>query len=87
MPPTSTRTPTAGPCDATYGDLNGDGRTDALDMVVMSNYLAGNVQAGSDPFRSPLGKADVNMSGSVDAVDLVLLQNYLVGNINCLPRP
>ncbi len=60
---------------------------DALDMVILSNYLAGNMTPSSPSFPAPLGKADLDLSGSVDAVDLVLLQNYLVGNFTCLPRP
>jgi hypothetical protein len=83
---TRTPTPTGGGCDSTYGDLNRDGRVDALDMVILSNYLVGNVTPGTPPFIAPLSAADLDGSGGVDAVDLVLLQNYLVGNFSCLPR-
>ena len=87
MTPTPTRTPTVPACDPTYGDLNVDGAVDAVDMVILSNYLVGNITPGTAPFTAPLAKADLDQSSAVNAVDLVLLQNYLVGNINCLPRP
>jgi len=73
-------------CDATYGDLNQDGRADATDLVILSHYLVGNMTPGSAPFTAPLSKADLDRSGTVDAVDLVVLQNYLVGNVACLPK-
>ncbi len=73
-------------CDATYGDLNQDGRADTTDLVILSHYLVGNMSAGSAPFTAPLTKADCDKSGAVDAVDLVVLQNYLVGNLACLPK-
>ena len=73
-------------CDATYGDLNQDGRPDATDLVILSHYLVGNLVQGSAPFTAPLSKADLDRSGAVDAVDLLILQNYLAGNLACLPK-
>ena len=73
-------------CDATYGDLNLDGRVDATDLVILSNYLVGNMVQGAAPFTAALTKADLDRSGTVDAVDLVILQNYLAGNVACLPK-
>lgn len=60
------------------GDLNGDGVVDTLDLVILANYLAGNLQPGSPPFTAPLTAADLNFDGSVNAVDLVLLNARLV---------
>jgi hypothetical protein len=73
-------------CDPTYGDLNLDGRVDSIDLVILSNYLVGNMTYESAPFTATLAKADLDRSGAVDAVDLVVLQNFLVGNVTCLPR-
>ena len=73
-------------CDATYGDLNEDGRADATDLVILSHYLVGNMTPGAAPFTAPIAKADCDRSGTVDAVDLVVLQNYLAGNLACLPK-
>src|SRR4029453_1716967 len=64
-------------CDPTYGDLNLDGRVDSIDLVILSNYLVGNMTSGAAPFTAALAKADLDRSGTVDAVDLVVLQNYL----------
>jgi hypothetical protein len=80
------RTTIASGCDATYGDLNQDGRVDATDLVILSHYLVGNMTQGTAPFTAPLAKADLDRSGTVDAVDLVILQNYLAGNLACLPK-
>jgi hypothetical protein len=73
-------------CDATYGELNQDGKVDATDLVILSHYLVGNMTQGTAPFTAPLAKADLDRSGTVDAVDLVILQNYLAGNLACLPK-
>ncbi len=73
-------------CDATYGDLNQDGKADATDLVIMSHYLVGNIDPGAAPFTASLTKADLDRSGTVNAVDLVILQNYLAGNVACLPK-
>ncbi len=73
-------------CDATFGDLNQDGRADATDLVILSHYLVGNMTPGAAPFTASLAKADVDRSGAVDAVDLVVLQNYMAGNVPCLPK-
>lgn len=60
------------------GDLNLDGILDARDLVILANYLVGNLQPGSPPFLAPLSAADMNGDGLVNAVDLVLLQNRLL---------
>ena len=43
-------------CDATYGDLNQDGRVDLTDLVILSHYLVGNMVPGCAPFTSALTK-------------------------------
>jgi Dockerin type I domain len=73
-------------CNPAYGDLNQDGAVNATDLVILSNYLAGNLTQGPPPFTASMSYADLDRSGSVTAVDLVILQNYLVGNIACLPK-
>ncbi|HVT03018.1 MAG TPA: dockerin type I repeat-containing protein, partial [Thermoanaerobaculia bacterium] len=68
-----------------YGDLNQDNLVNAMDLVIMANYLVGNVQQGVTPFTAPLTMADLNQDTQVNAVDLVILANYMVGNVTCLP--
>jgi len=74
-------------CNGEFGDLNRDGRRDVADLVILSNYLAGNLSQGTAPFTASASFADLNGSGSVNSVDAVLLQNFLAGNVPCLPVP
>jgi PKD repeat protein len=65
-------------------DVTLDGSVDAQDLVIVANYLVGNVTPGTAPFAAPLSLADVNHDTAVDVVDIVVLANHLVGNISCL---
>ena len=73
-------------CNPAYGDLNQDSRVDVTDLVILSNYLAGNLAQGAAPFTAATSFADLDGSGGVNSVDAVILQNHLAGNISCLPR-
>lgn len=70
-----------------WGDLDLDDQTDASDLVIFANYLAGNVTPGSAPFRAPASANDLNRDGTTDAVDFVIEANFLVGNVSCLLPP
>lgn len=59
------------------GDLNQDGRVNSLDLVILANYLVGNLQPGTPPFTAPLLVADLNGDGLVNSVDLVILLSRL----------
>ena len=54
--------------------MNSDGLLDASDLVLLANYLAGNIA-----ILSLAG--DLNGDGEINAADLVLLANILAGNI------
>jgi len=56
------------------GDLDLDGLVDAVDLMHMANYFAGN---GS---LNPTVLADFNFDGMVDTADLTWLQNKVAGN-------
>jgi hypothetical protein len=62
-----------------YGDLNFDNTVDIVDLVVLANYLAGNLTL-LDPIT-----ADLNLDGFIDLTDQDILGNYLAGNIRTLP--
>ena len=55
------------------GDVNSDGVVTALDLSLLANYLAGNVEAN----QLQLSRADLDGSGTVNAVDLLQLQRSL----------
>jgi hypothetical protein len=88
----NTGTATANVFVQLYGDLDSTGAVAAADLVVLSNYLVGNLSPGVGSFNAPLRFANLNgdLNGPdplIDALDLVLLSNHAVGNIDCLPRP
>jgi len=61
------------PVDILWGDVNGDGEIDILDLILLRRYLAGHhvdVTPG----------ADVNGDGAIDILDLILLRRYLAGH-------
>jgi hypothetical protein len=64
--------------NALYGDLNGDGKVNVNDLIIMANKLAGN-------FQLDLPGADVFQDGKVDVQDLFVMANFLAGNIQSLP--
>jgi hypothetical protein len=56
------------------GDVNGDGKVNASDVVYLINYL---FVANSPAPPLPMSRADVNGDGKVNASDVVYLINYL----------
>jgi len=53
-----------------WGDVNGDGEIDILDLILLRRYLADH------PVDVAPG-ADVNGDGEIDILDLILLRRYL----------
>ena len=59
--------------DVCYGDTNGDGRVNGLDLILLRQYLAGwDVEPN-------LSAADTNGDTRVNGLDLILLRQYLAG--------
>ncbi len=63
--------------DAT-GDVNEDGVTDALDLAILMQVLAGTIGEGQPPCTAPLA-ADFNIDGRIDADDALALADRLSG--------
>ncbi len=66
-----------------YGDLDGSGGVDALDLSLIKQYLLGAIKE----FPSPNGlkAADVDGSGGVDALDLAVMKQFLLKIITKFP--
>lgn len=67
--------------EITYGDLNGDGKVNALDLILMKRYLAKKATFDADQ----LAAADLNGDSKVNALDLILLKRYLAKKIDQFP--
>lgn len=65
--------PVTDPVKIYGGDINGDGRVEAKDVVIYARYLADwDIQIDA-------GQADLNQSGKIETADIVLLKRYLAG--------
>lgn len=64
-----------------YGDANGDKYVDALDLVLIKNYLLGGVTFNFQNFIA----ADLNGDEEVNSLDFSLLKQYLHGTIGIFP--
>ncbi len=65
------------------GDLNADSNIDALDFVLMKQYLLGLI----DDFPAANGSyaADLNGDDSINAIDFALMKQFLLGLIDTFP--
>lgn len=61
---------------AVYGDLNRDSSVDAIDAVVLAQYLAGWDMEFTEEDKK---NADVFYDGKINAADAVLLAQYIAG--------
>lgn len=61
-----------------YGDVNGDGQINALDLLKVQKHLMGAATL-PDPY---LTAANIKRSGNVSALDLLKIQKYLMGAAN-----
>jgi hypothetical protein len=61
------------------GDMNGNGTANVVDLVILANILAGNINIAENPNLQPLN-GDLNGSGSLDATDYVLLSMMIAND-------
>lgn len=64
-----------------YGDLNGDGKIDTLDLAILGRY----VLKIEDSLPVPEAIADLNGDGVVDTLDATLLSRYVLQIIDKFP--
>lgn len=60
------------------GDVNGNGKVNSVDTVLLARYLAEQLELTDGQFLA----ADVNGNGKVNSVDAVLLARYLANQID-----
>lgn len=60
--------------DVIYGDINGDGNVDLIDLSTLSLYLLGDKKLQLTQKRA----ADVKKDGSIDILDLAKLRQYIM---------
>lgn len=63
-----------------YGDADGNGAVELLDVNLMERYIAGMADASQLHFT----QADVNADGVVDEIDVDAVKEYLAGNRDSL---
>ncbi|MBP3379767.1 MAG: glycoside hydrolase family 11 protein [Ruminococcus sp.] len=73
---------TQDPGKVTPGDLNGDGRIDAYDIILERKAIVNSFSGASNN-----AAADVDSDGTVSINDLVLLSKYVLGGIDKFPQP
>jgi hypothetical protein len=67
------------------GDVNQDGVADSTDVMIILQYLAGNIKLGDALFTTETrAEADVNGDGSIDVLDAELILNMVAGNYTTL---
>ncbi len=64
-----------------YGDLNGDGEIDVLDVAIMRDGINGTREFTDDVFK----RADLNVDGKLTEEDSQLLRQFVVGSITEFP--
>lgn len=66
-----------------YGDINGDGIIDILDLTILQLYLMNKTKLNADSFKLA---ADINRDGKTDILDLTILQLYLMNKTKISQR-
>ena len=79
QPATQPTTKPAG--DVVYGDANGDGKVDILDVIRMNRFLLGTADLNDKQRKN----ADVDLNGVTDSQDSLYILKYVVESIKSLP--
>ena len=58
-----------------YGDLNGDSKVNALDLLKVQKHIIGSTKLSGSSLKS----ADTNKDGKINALDLLKIQKQILG--------
>lgn len=61
--------------NSNFGDVNGDGRVDPLDLMILARYVAG--WSGYDDSKINTANSDVNCDSRINSADVVILARHL----------
>ncbi len=61
-----------------FGDVNGDGRVNTADYVVLKRHIMGSYKLSDDA----LARANINGDAKLNTADYVLLKRYIMGSWN-----
>ncbi len=64
------------------GDINGDGKINSGDAMLVLKYMVGQ---GEDLFETQIKNADVNLDEEVNSADALLILRYSIGDISSIP--
>lgn len=64
------------------GDVNGDGKINSGDAMLILKYMVGQ---GDDLFETQIKNADVNLDEQVNSSDALLILRYAIGDISSIP--
>ena len=80
---TSTETAPSQPVTETtdYGDVNGDGAVDIMDVIALNKFLLGSASLEEDA----KARADVDCNTEIDSTDSLNILKYIVELIEALP--
>jgi len=72
-------------CGMAWGDANGDGAVNPVDVVFMVNFVYLDIDNRVQPPDCPYAAGDVNCDGSVNPLDVVHFVNYVYLSITPFP--
>ena len=61
------------------GDINGDGETDAIDLLLVKRDILGTQKINEENKKKA---GDINKDNTIDAIDLLLIKRKLLGTQN-----
>ena len=69
------------PADVVYGDVNGDGEVDIMDVIALNKFLLGSATLEGDAKKA----ADVDQNDALDSTDSLNILKYVVNLVTKLP--